>query len=571
MVHKPGLGTEQVVSFGPFRLSASSRILYREGEPVTIGSRALDILIALVAHAGEVVSRRELLDHVWPDLTVAEANVRVHVTHLRKALGDSKDVRYVANVPGRGYCFVASVEKASHHQAAASSSPTSLMPSPHNLPPKLRHMVGRDQTVTEIVALLERHRVVSIVGAGGMGKTSVAVAVAHTLVQAFGGAVYFVDAATVLDAALLEPVVQSTLGLTVHSEATLAEFENLPLPHSLLILDNCEHLIGVAATLVDKLIADLPELTVLTTSREALRMDCEYVHRLLPLPVPPLGMKLTVERAAEWPAIQHFIERAAASGCREGLTDDNVMLVADICRRLDGMALAVELAASRAGTYGIAGTANLLDNRFRLHWMGRRNALPRHQTIHAMLDWSYNLLTSSEQVALAMLSIFNGPFTVAAAQRIFEDSAFSLQEASQALASLIDKSLVCATSFRGEASHHLLDTTRAYAKLRLEESDIWHGTSSRHALYCRELLRAGYQPKEDDACRHKAFLADVRAAMDWSFSRHGESAIGVELAARAAPLFRSMATTDECRMWFRAALDTLGNSSCDAQAEMAFT
>src|SRR6202789_2916760 len=375
---------EDALSFGPFSLSAAERLLRKAGEPVALGGRALDILIALAERPGEVVTHRELMSTVWPDVTVEEGNLRFQMSVLRKALGDGKDgARYVSTVAGRGYCLVAPITRSTVARTvpATAVTPTERV---QRLPPRLTRMVGRDDTVRSLARQLQAWRFLSIVGPGGIGKTTVAISVAHALVDGFDGAVFFIDLATLTDPQLVLTAVALALGFIVRTEdpvvGLLAFIGDKKI---LLVLDNCEHVIGVAAALAERVVSETPQAHVLATSREALRAEGEHVHLLYSLDCPPEDAGLTAMEALRYPAAQLFMERAGASGYRAALSDIDAPIVAQICRRLDGVALAIELVASRVGSLGIHGTAQLLDNRFSLLWHGRRTALPRHETLNA--------------------------------------------------------------------------------------------------------------------------------------------------------------------------------------------
>src|SRR5580704_12971800 len=357
-----------VVSFGPFRLFAAERQLKKGNEALQLGGRALDTLIALVERAGEIVTQGELIARVWPDVTVEEANLRVHIANLRKALGDGREgTRYIVTVPGRGYCFVAPVTAAaprlSPPRAATASDPL------QRLPPRLTRMIGRDDTIRALSTQLMTYRFVSIVGAGGVGKTTVAISVAHALLDGFNGAVLFVDLAALTDPKLLPTTVASALGFMMQTKDPL---RSLPAfigdRKILLVLDNCEHVIQSAATVAERVVGEAPQTHVMTTSREALGVEGEHVHLLYALDCPPEDVSLTSTETLNYPAAQLFMERAVASGYGGVLNDIDAPIVAAICRRLDGIALAIELAASRAGSLGVRGIAGLLDNRFSLIW-----------------------------------------------------------------------------------------------------------------------------------------------------------------------------------------------------------
>ena len=437
--------TYQVASFGPFRLLPAEQLLETADGPVRLGSRALEILIVLVEHAGQIVSKRELISRVWPGLSIDETGLRVQLGGLRKALGDGRDgARYVTNITGRGYCFVAPVARSSVRKAVPAELPASLGHA-HNLPPLLTRMVGRDEVVRSVAARLTSRRFVSIIGPGGIGKTTVAVAVAHALLGDFDGAVCLVEMSSLSDPSLVAGTVVSTLGLKVQSGDPLARLiAFLGDKRLLFVLDSCEHLIDAVAALAERIFKQALDVHILTTSREALRAEGEHVHRLVPLDCPPDDIPLTAAETLMFPAAQLFVERAAAGGSTIELGDSEAVLVGQVCRRLDGIALAIELVAGSVEAYGIHGTAGLLDDSLRLLWQGRRTALPRHQTLNASLDWSYGLLSESERSLFRGLSVFVDTFSVDAAQAVASDHESDSGKVLEVLGSLVAKSLVAA-------------------------------------------------------------------------------------------------------------------------------
>ena len=474
-------------SFGRFRLFPPERLLERDGMPVELGGRALDILIKLVRHAGEVVSKADLLFHVWPDTVVVESSLRVHVANLRKALGDGEDgARYVTNVAGRGYCFVAPIALDAEARRHSSRPPAPQEPSvwgvAHGLPPRLKRMAGRDDAVDTVVAQLAEHRFVTIVGAGGIGKTTVAVSAAHALLSEFSGAVRFVDLGSLADSDLVAPTLASTLGLPLQTDAALPGLEAfLREKCVLLVLDNCEHVVYAVAALAEHLFNQAPQVHFLATSREALRVEGERVYRLSPLDTPAAYAGLRASALLAFPAIQLFMERAAASGGSPMLSDDDAPVVAAICKRLDGVALAIEVAAGFVGELGLHGTAGLLDNRFRLlRQPGRRTAPPRQRTLNALIDWSYARLPEYERLVLRRLSVFVGPFTINAAREVATEEESEHAEFAEAMADLVAKSLVSATAEGTTVLYRLLETTRAYALERLAESRERDPVAKRH-------------------------------------------------------------------------------------------
>jgi len=566
------MGTHGVVSFGPFRLFAAERQLKKGDEPLQLGSRTLDTLIALVERAGEVVTQRELISRVWPGVTVQEANLRIHIASLRKALGDGReDARYIVTVSGRGYCFVAPVTLST--QQSLPSREVAVSDRLQRLPPKLTRMIGRDDAIRTLSERLMMSRFVSIVGPGGIGKTTVAISVAHMLLDGFNGAVFFVDLAALTDARLVPTAVASALGLMVQTQdpvvGLLAFIGDRKI---LLVLDNCDHVIGVAAALAERVVSEAPQAHILATSREALRVEGEQVHLLYSLDCPPDNAGLTAMEALQYPATQLFMERVAASGYGAALSDTDAPIVARSCRRLDGIALAIELAASRVGSLGIRGTAELLDNRFSLLWHGRRTAPPRHETLNAMLDWSYSLLSEREKAVLCRLSIFVGDFTLQAGGSVASETEADEADVIDAVAGLVAKSLISTTVINGSTYCRLLDTTRTYAAAKLAERGEAARIARRHAiLYSKflehdEIIQSLFG--EHDLSGYAPHIGNVRAALGWALSGHGDVAVGIELATWAAPLFTGLSLLEECRGWCERALAALDDASRGTRQEL---
>lgn len=563
--------SESVVSFGRYQLMPTRRLLLKDESVVEIGSRALDVLIALVEAAGEVVSHPELAARAWPNTSVGEGSLRVTVAGLRKALGEGEDGgRFIANVTGRGYCFVAPVTLSKVETPSAPRPPSAAV---HKLPPRLTRIVGRDDAIEALSALVLSHRFVSVIGTGGMGKTTVAVFVGHRLCQGFDGGAYFVDLGAVIDPALVPSAAAAVLGVVLQAQDEVSDLVAfLADRRVLLILDNCEHVVEAAALMTERLYSQAPQVHILTTSREALRAEGEHVHFLSPLDYPRAGEPPTAAEALATSSVQLFMERAFASGYTEALTDEDAPAVAAICSRLDGIAYAIELAASRASAYGLQGTAELLGNRFKLLWQGRRSAPPRQQTLTAMLDWSVNLLAARDARVLVRLSIFVGVFTLDAALAIASDAQTTAMEVADAVASLIDKSLVLTVPIGGVLYHKLLDPTIDYAAQKLAQSPEFGEVARRHAHYFADALSDGAAQGIVGAAPALAttdlYIGNVRAALEWSFSSAGDGAIGVRLAAGAAPLFFGLSSLLEARRWCEQGLARLSPGGADERRRL---
>jgi len=534
--------------------------LTEDGVPVVLGARTLDTLIALASRPNEVVGKRELMAEVWPDVTVEEGSLRFHIAGLRKALGDGKDgARYIATLAGRGYCFVAPVTRSGNAAAVVDASDNRAT----FLPARLARMVGRESEVSAIAAALATSRFVTIVGAGGVGKTTVAVGVAHDLLAGFDGAVLFVDFGLLSDPGMVPASVASMVGIPIQSDDPVPSLiARLRGRRVLLVLDNCEHLVDEVARLAARIFPEIPGLHILATSREALRVEGERVHRLPPLAVPPDDPMLTAAATLTFPAARLFVERATASGARLDLADANAAIVASICRKLDGMALAIELAAGRVEAYGLRHTAELLDEHFTLLWPGQRTAPARQKTLKATLDWSYGLLSEPERIVFRRLSVFVGPFSLDAALAVVADETIGTDRVFAAIDSLVAKSMVTVFPAGAMMRYRLLDTARAYALDMTIDRAERAALAARHAEYSLRWLGpfAGEGPPLSDPAARAPLLFglnNVRAALEWSLGTHGDPRLGARLAAAAMPPFQALSLLTECYRWSQRALRVL--------------
>src|SRR5712672_3278484 len=423
------------LKFGPFELSIGEKLLRRDGVVLPLGDRALDILSYLAERPGEVVAKRELMDHVWPDVTVEEGSLRVHVAAIRKALGDGQSGnRYIANIKGRGYSFVGTVVPL----AGSTESGNDRSGQPGRLPAQPRRMIGRDSVISEVSDKLRDERFVTLLGPGGIGKTTIALAVGRAAAEEFGGEVYLVELECLTDPRHVAGAVATSLGVALKSKDPCLELISLVrLRKLLIILDSCEHVIEAVASLAEQLYRQTEDIHVLTTSRESLNVQGEHCCRVPPLDCPPDGLEQTANAVLRYPSVQLFVRRVAARAGSVVLTDEEAPFVAEICRKLDGIPLAIELAAGQVAALGIKNTVARLVSRPELLRLSHRTAVPRHRTLKATLDWSYDLLSDAE---------------------IFD-----------AIAGLVEKSLIVTRLDNGQQRYRLLDTTRAYALEKLEE------------------------------------------------------------------------------------------------------
>ena len=505
--------------------------------------------------AGQVLTKEALGARLWPNIAVEEGTLRVHVAALRKALRDGQDGRrYIANIAGRGYAFVGDVVATDEPDAAAVATPEP-MPSLSTA-----RLFGRAEVVETLSTRLARQRLITITGPGGIGKTSVALAVADRMRPALPEGVCVVDFAPLADGKLVPTALASALGSGVLSENPLPSLVALLRNRDMLmVFDNCEHVIDAAALLAESLIQGGARLRILATSREPIRVPGEMLFRLVPLAMPDVSDGLTAPIAMTYSAVQLFVERAAMCLGEFSLTDADAPAVADICRRLDGIPLAIEMAAGRVDAFGVAGLAGVLDDRFRLAMRGRRTALPRHQTLSTTLDWSYQLLPESERIVLRRLAIFAGFFTIADATGVLVGDG-GTDNTLESIANLVSKSLLVVNLETPVPTYRLLETTRAYALQRLEESGERVAYAHRHARQCLAAMEAANlawdaSPADAWLARHRHLIDDVRAALDLSLRIEEEAATAVALTVAALPLWYQLSLLSEC---YRRACQALG-------------
>ncbi|MBO9708041.1 MAG: winged helix-turn-helix domain-containing protein [Caulobacter sp.] len=552
--------------FGPYLLDGERRVLLKSGRPLPIGSRAFDLLTALVEAAGDTVSKDALVARVWRDLHIGDDNLRSQIANLRRILGEQADgAPYIVNDIGRGYRFAGPI--------GAAPSPAAIVSTPlSNLPAKLQRTIGRERAVRAAAQRLGEARLVTLVGPGGIGKTTVAIQAAETLRTAYPDGVCFVDLAPVQSPPLAISAIASALGLPTASEdPTPALTALLRDRHILLVLDNCEHLVGPVAVLVDRLLAGTAGLDILATSREPLRTAGENVQQLGPLTFPPQGQQVDAAHALSYPAVELLVDRVRAGREDFVLSDADAPLAAEICRRLDGLALAIELAAGRVTTFGLRGVAERLDDRFTLLSQGRRTALPRHQTLKATFDWSYDTLSDDERKVFRRLALYAGNFSLESMSSLVADADLASEEAARVLAGLVEKSLVHAEHVDGVTEYRLLETARVYALGRLKDSGELRALARGHAECMLGFFdRAGPELRARPPAPFVATLGrqigNLRVALDWAFSAEGDRDLSVRLVLAALPVWQSLSLSQEARGRIEATLAIPGVASQRRQA-----
>jgi predicted ATPase/DNA-binding winged helix-turn-helix (wHTH) protein len=571
----PPSETPAIIEFGRFRIVPYRRELLADGRPIHLGGRTFDVLMALVEGQGAVVSKDGLMHRVWPNRIIDEKNLHAQISALRNALGADRDL--VRTISGRGYQFtgeVHTIAESPHTQAVAGTAvPVPAPPRPlTNLPEPVSELIGRYDESEEILDLIASHRLVTLRGAGGIGKTSLGLEVARRLLPEFADGVWAVELAPLSDPDLVPTTVATALGLDLADDVVSPErvANALASKQLLLVLDNCEHLVAAAASMAEALLRANPAGRVLATSREPLRAEGECLYRVPPLAVPAEGSRDT-EDPLRYGAVRLFVARARAAEPQFSADGHVATVIAAICRHLDGIPLAIELAAARTNALGVEELASRLDDRFRLLTGGRRSALPRHQTLRATLDWSYELLPEPERVVLRRLSIFAGEFTLEAASTVAAIDELAGSDIVDCAANLVAKSLVAADFGGATGWYRLLETTRAYAVEKLTQSGEFEQVARRHAEYCRDLFERAEaeletQPAPEWLAAYRRRIDDLRAALDWAFSPTGDMPVGVALTIAAAPLWIQLSLVQECRMRVERALGSLvpeaGRSAC---------
>jgi predicted ATPase/DNA-binding winged helix-turn-helix (wHTH) protein len=459
---------ERQLLFGPFRLLPAQRLLLEGDRPIPMGSRALDILIALVENAGKLVTKEELMGKVWPQIYVEPANLTVNIAALRRALGDGRNgQRYLVNISGRGYRFVASVSCKNGECAA----PDAVAANPiHNLSIPLRRPIGRDSVISSLAACLMQRRLITIVGTGGVGKTTVAHTIAADLIRSFNDGIHLIDLSTLTDFRLVTPTVAASLG--VRGTRPLEEITSfLKCKKLMLVFDSCEHVIEGAATLALALLRDAPDVRVLATSREPLHVDGEHVHRLTPLDVPREGTEgLKAADALTFPAVQLFVERAAQSLGGFELRDAEAPAAAAICSMLEGIPLAIEFAAAQLCCSGMGGLACHLASQLEFFRSVECSRAQRHSSLRTTFDWSYNWLTEKERRVLRRVSIFPNVFSLETVIAVVPRSDGNSLEIRECLVNLVKKSLVLADVTGRTVRYSLHNIVRIYGLEKLRES-----------------------------------------------------------------------------------------------------
>jgi predicted ATPase/DNA-binding winged helix-turn-helix (wHTH) protein len=535
----------KIYEIGPFRLDAEAGVLTQAGVPVALGSRAVAVLTTLVEQSNEYVQKGAIMDTAWPGLVVEESNLAVQISAIRRVLAHAPGgERWIETLPRRGYRFVGPViERPGDRQGSRGNKRT-------NLPEPLTSFIGRERELVEIKRLLPGKRLLTLVGVGGIGKTRLALQMAAEVMAAYRDGVWLVDLAPLADPALAPSAVAQVLGVREAVGKSLIETlcSQVKGRQLLLVLDNCEHLLKACAHLVDAMLRGAAELTIIATSREPLHVTGEQTYPLQALSLPePSATAETVGRSE---AVQLFVERAQRQLPDFALTAARAPTVAELCIHLDGIPLALELAAARVRSLSIEQINARLNDRFKLLTGGTSTALPRQQTLRATFDWSFDLLAEQERAVLRRLAIFAGGFTLEAASSVASDSAIDEFAVIDLLSQLVARSLVVADTSDAGPRYRLLETTRAYALEKLTEAEETDILKHRHAEYfCDRFDRApdDWLRMSDAEWRaiYPSELDNVRAALDWAIGARGDSTIAVALAGASGAMWAELALYTE--------------------------
>ncbi len=551
-VHTEWSGTAAmaILTFGRCEIDLIARQVRVDGHVALLGPRAFDVLEVLIEARGQLVTKAEILDRAWGGLMVEENNLQVQVAALRKQLG----ARAIVTIPGRGYRFALAA-------GAAPEPATTDGPGRHNLPEQVTSLIGREQDITAIEGALRRARLVTLTGVGGIGKTRLALAVATRANGAFADGLCFVDLAALDRALPVAPLVARALDVPSSGQdlrsTLLAHLEHRKL---LLVLDNCEHVIESCAQLCHDVLVRCDGLRILATSRESLRVQGEQTYIVPPLPIPRADVDASATSIRQYASVALFVERATAARASFAMSDANIAAIVAICRRLDGIPLAIELAARRIGVLSAQEVARGLDDRFRLLDQGPRAEVTRQQTLGALIDWSHELLSPDEQDLFRRLAVFAGGWSLDAARVVCRATATSDGTIPDLLEQLVNKSLVVVEERAGEMRYRLLDTLRAYALARLRTSDDADAAQQAHLDYFltlveatdMHLLTADQGPWLDHLdCERENLLA----ALAWTSSSRGRAADGLRLAGALGTYWWLRGLLREGRRWLALLLD----------------
>jgi predicted ATPase/DNA-binding winged helix-turn-helix (wHTH) protein len=545
------MGVKRIVDvafvFGPFRLIPSQHVLVRDNRPVKLGGRALDILHLLVTRAGEEISKNDLIEWTWPNVVVDDRNLKVHISSLRRALEDTfPEASYIATVVGHGYQFIGRVETERVELADVSSTEQAYAFSL----PALPTLVGRQRDVERVARALDLTGLVTLVGPGGVGKSSLAIATAHARQEDFPDGVHFVDLSATGDPALVPHLVATGLGVRGDPvDLILAVVRHVQDRRILIVLDNCEHVLPGVATIAARIVEAKSSSCLLATSREPLGVRSENLQRVEPLAFPQRAEVRSASEALAYPSIELFALRAFETAEYQ-LIDRDAPVVAGLCEALDGLPLAIEIVAAKLDQFSPGELLNSVGSRLSELRKDDEATHSRHRTLWATLDWTYQLLSTEEATLFRLLSVFAGSFEWPDVTGMARLVRYDPYQTTVALGGLVAKSLLSAEIDGEQLRYRLLETVRCYAAERLLGDPIAQGAQCQHA----QLLLSVFETSEAEwawvdtrvwRARYAARIGDLRKALDWCFSDGGDASLGIDIVISATRLWDEQSSVFE--------------------------
>ena len=550
-----GSRDDEAVLFGNYRIFPELKLLLKNGNKVDLTARAFDVLWVLIKARGEVVTKDELIEQVWAGLIVEENNLQTHISAIRRAL--KQDRSLLSTDFGRGYRLTLPAP------ARTNLSPATKKIESPNLPSPLTTLLGRDSELRDLQELITANRLTTITGPGGIGKTRLAVEVGRRLLATFSGRVHLAEMGMIGERDNIWPAIARSLGVEA-ADVGLTPGSRVALQSQrlLLIIDSCEHLTEAIAGATETLLQIGEGIHICITSQEPLGTQGEQIYRLRPLAVPPADAS-TVDVVLTHAAAQLFVERSQSYTRDSQFDGATASEIATICRQLDGVPLALELAAVRVPTLGVRGVLDGLSDRFRFLTAGQRNALPRHRTLRATVEWSHCLLDETERTLFRRLAVFPAGFTVEAAHCVSGPDIEDQWRIIDLLGNLVGKSLLHLDVSAPTPRYRFLETIRLYALEELADSGETDLTARRHVSYFLRLSEQAVanwkrQATGDWRQVHRGYVDDVRAALRWAFSEHGDKELGMRLLQNSIPFWVGFSLLDECRRWVSLALDKHG-------------